>query len=410
MSALPEIAVILKRGKSKPLWLGHPWIFSGAVHKVRGPVGDTGGPCEVVDERGNVLGYGHYNPHGQIAVRLLQHRRTTELDFAPEPFDEILRARLHQAVARRRSVGLPAEDTDVFRLVNAEGDLLSGLVVDRLGDVAVAQLGSRAMYDARELVASLVRQAAGVRRVALSINETASRLEAIPVMHEVYGEGGLDEAPGAVQVRERGVRFEIDLANAQKTGFYADQRDNRQRFAKLCEGRSVLDAYSYTGGFGINAALAGATSVVMVDSSKPAIEQAVGNAALNGVADRITGLHGDAVTFLKETQGRGDRFERIVCDPPKLARGRAHLDDALKKYARINTLAMSALEPGGLLLTCSCSRHVSPNAFARMLTESGHRLRRSVQVLATWGQPTDHPTLSVAPEGRYLKAYLVAVA
>ncbi len=409
MSA-PQLTVVLKRGKSKPFWLGHPWIFSGAIHKVRGPVGEMGGPCEVVDERGNVVGVGHYNPHGQIAVRLLQHRRATELTFEPIAIEELLRTRVHEAVARRTTIGLPASDTDVFRLVNAEGDMLTGLIVDKLGDVAVAQLGSRAMYDHREFIASLIREAAGVQRVVLTITETASRLEAIPVMHEVHGPDGIEEAAAPLTVSENGVRFALDLSSAQKTGFYADQRDNRQRFAALCKGRKVLDAYCYTGGFGVNAALAGAESVIMVDSSKPATQQAAANAALNGVSDGVTVLHGDAVTFLKEAQARGDRFDRIVCDPPKLARGRAHLEEALKKYARINTLAMSSLAPGGLLLTCSCSRHVSPIAFARMLTESGHRLRRSVQILAAWDQPLDHPTLSVAPEGRYLKAFLVALA
>lgn len=404
------ITVELARGKSKPFWLGHPWIFSGAINQVKGQVGETGGPCLVVDERGNALGTGFYNPHGRIAVRMLEHRRSTDFVFEPEPFPKLLRERLEAAVARRAMLGLPGDGTDAFRLVNAEGDLLPGLIIDMLGPVASVQLNARAMYEQRDLVMREVQRATGAERVALTVTETASRLEAIPIMAEVFGADGRPQPAGVVDVIEHGLRFRLNLETSQKTGYYVDQRENRRRFADLCGGQRVLDAYCYVGGFGIAAARGGAARVTQVDSSKAAITQAQENATLNGVGDRVEAVCMDAVNFLKDAQASGQQWDRIVCDPPKLAQGRGHVDEAIKKYARINTLALSVLAPGGLMLTCSCSRHVSEEAFARMLTESGHRLRKTVQVFGQWSQAEDHPILSVAPEGRYLKAFLVGVS
>lgn len=400
------IRVILKRGRSKPFWVGHPWVFSGAIHQVSGPVGDTGGPCLIEDERKNVLGTGFYNPHGRIAVRILQHRRTTDLPFEPRGFQPLVRERLAMALQARENLGLPSAATTVYRVVNSEGDLLSGLIVDRFGDVAVMQTGSRAMYEARELLADEVKSLLGVRAVVNSISDTSSKLEVIPSGTDLL-RGAVE---GTVQVLEGGVRFEVDPLSGQKTGFYADQRDNRRRFAATCGGREVLDLYAYVGAFGLHALAAGAARVHAVDASGPACAAATRNAQINGVSDRHEVSCGDAMNWLKEARAQGRTFSRIVCDPPKFAHGRGHLDDALKKYARLNTLALSLLEPGGLLLTCSCSQHVSEDAFLRVLNDAGHRLRRAVRVHAVWGQGVDHPYAAVAPEGRYLTAALVSVS
>ncbi len=407
MSSLPELVVRLKRGRSKPVWIGHPWVFSGAIDSVQGPIGDTGGACIVEDERGNALGTGFYNPHGRISVRLWHHRRSTDLPFEPRALTDIARERLPAALDLRAALGLPSEDTTAFRLLNSEGDGLSGLIVDRLGPALVCGLHTRAAYEAREEIASLLLEATDAETVILRVGAEASKLEAIPTLVELRGsplEGD------HVEVEERGIRYHIDPRGGQKTGFYADQREHRQRFASLAAGRRVLDLYSYAGGFGITAAVAGAEHVTSVDASEAACTAARKNAALNGVADRMNVVEADAMSFMKEARARGERWPLVVCDPPKLARGRAHLKDALKKYTRINSLAMGLLEPGGLLLTCSCSQHVSEGDFLRVLTEAGHRLRRSVQVLELGGQPGDHPFLSVAPEGRYLTVALVALA
>lgn len=406
-SADGRVTVTLAKGKSKPFWIGHPWVFSGAIARVAGEIGQ-GAPCVVEDERKNPLGMGYYSPEAQIAVRLWWHRRTTDLPFEPPDFSATVRERIGDAVRLREALGLPSQRTDVYRLINAEGDLLPGLIVDRLGPVASVQIGSRQMLAERDLIVRAVREVLGSERVAVTVSETASRLEQIAVMHELEPELQKGER-ALVEVKEDGLRYRVDLGAMQKTGFYADQRDNRARFAGYCGGKSVLDAYCHYGGFGLQAARAGAASVIQVDTSNPALEGAREAARLNGLEQAIEALNADVIVYLKEQQAAGRSWERIVIDPPKFAQGRGHIEDALQKYARLNTLAMATLAPGGLMLTCSCSRHVSEEEFGRMLTESGHRLRKSVRVLERWGQPADHPTVSVAPEGRYLKAWLIAL-
>ncbi len=406
------LRVVLQRGKSKPFWVGHPWLFSGAIEKVEGPVGETGGPCTVEDERGNPLGWGYYNPIGQIAVRIYWHRRTTDLPFEVPAFGALLRERIAAAVRLRQGIGFPSADTNVYRVINAEGDLLPGLIVDRLGDVLSVQLNARAMVANRADVLAALAETIGVSNFVVAVTETASKLEGLEAGQQLVGAPNFVNAPEGRQptlVRERGLTYTVDLHALQKTGFYADQRENRQRFAATTPGRTVLDGYCHLGGFGLAAARAGARHVTQIDTSEPVIALARANAIANGLAGKTEALVEDVVVYLKEAQAAGRTWERVVIDPPKFAQSRAHLDDALQKYARLNALAIGAVAPGGLLLSCSCSRHVSEEDFGRMLTDAGHRLRRPVQILEQWGQPADHPSLSVAPEGRYLKAWLIAV-
>lgn len=399
--------VILKRGRSKPLWLGHPWVYSRAIERVVGPARQHGGPCLLEDERGNVVGAGHYHPEATIAVRLLEHRRSSELPFEPRPPLQVVEQRLQEALGARTYLGLPAPDTDAYRVVNAEGDRLPGLVVERFATAAVVQLNSRAMYQLREPVARRVMRLLGADRVALMTGGDAARLEGLPAHAETWDARGELVEPEPVELRENGVRYRVVPGAGQKTGFYFDQRDNRRRLAGHCPEKSVLDLYSHVGGFGLNAALAGARRVECVETSPRAVEAAVANARLNGLSE-VEVHRADAIAFLKDAEARGRTWDRIVCDPPKLVRKRSHLDEALDKYVRLNTLALSRLAEGGLLLSCTCSQHVSSDAFLRVLTEAAHRLRRPLRVHALWGQAPDHPWLSVAPEGSYLHAALVS--
>ena len=308
------------------------------------------------------------------------------------------------AVGRRKNLGFPSRDTDGYRLVNAEGDSLPGLIVDRWANVAVIHLGSRGMVTLRDVIVDEVKRLEGIDAVVVATTEDASKLEAIPVERELL-HGNLD---GPITIQERGVRYKVDVLGGQKTGFYADQRENRVRFAKLCPGETVLDLFSYVGGFGLHAARAGARAVMSVDSSNSAIESAATNVALNGLDSVVQVQCADAMNWLKESRSLGRTWSRIIVDPPKFARGRKHAAEALKKYARLNTLAMRVLEPGGLMLTCSCRQHVSDADFLRMLTDAGHRGRHSVQIHEVWTQGADHPFSAVAPEGRYLTAVLLS--
>jgi len=402
------VRVQLARGKSKPFWIGHPWVFSGAIQNIKGEVDHTGAPCLVEDERGNVLAWGYYNPAGQIAVRIWAHRRSTDLPFETPDFAKFLNSRVVAALALRDSLGLVASShLNVFRLINSEGDNLSGLVVDRLGDVLSIQLNSRGMVAHRDIVVATLKRLTGIDRIIVAITDTAARMEGLIPGVDRIGPAGF-ETLETLEVVENGVRFTIDLNALQKTGFYADQRDNRMRFAALCKGERVLDTYCHTGGFGLQAVKQGASFVTMVDSSEPTVAAARKNAMINGLGDKVEVLADDAINFLKEKHAMAETWSRIIVDPPKFAQGRGNLEDAIQKYARLNTLALATLSDHGLLLTCSCSRHVSEQDFGRMLTDAGHRLRKSVRILGTWSQPADHPTLSVAPEGRYLKAWLVS--
>ena len=399
------IRVILKRGRSKPFWVGHPWVFSGAIHRVDGEVGDMGGPCVVVDERDNILGSGFYNPHARIAVRILEHRRSTDLDFTPVAPKEIARKRLFTALARRKALGLPDDQTTGFRACHGEGDLLSGLAVDQFGATALIHLRSRAMYESRHEIARIVEGILSVETVVSYVSEADSKLEAIPTGSEVL----IGQLAGEVDYLAAGVRYRVDLSAGVKTDPYLMHRENRQRFAALCRDHDVLDLYSGAGGFGIHALLAGATSVMAIDASEPACRASEANAEANRVAHQLSVECGDAMVFLKEARAQGRTWSRIVCDPPAFARGRAHVKDALKKLARLNTLALAALAPGGLLLTCTGSQHISDEAFLRVLTDAGHRLRKGVHVHGVWGQAADHPFAAVAEEGRSLSVALVSL-
>jgi 23S rRNA (cytosine1962-C5)-methyltransferase len=404
--SMPQTRVILKKGKSKPFWLGHPWVFSGAVHRVVNAQGEIGSLCLVEDDRGNILGAGYYNPHGHIAVRLLQHRRTTELDFHWQEPLSLIRTRLEQAFKRRTALGLPNDHTTGYRLVNAEGDNLTGLIVDVLGDVAVIQFTSRMTLDLKSEISDLLNSQGQFKAIIGMVSQDSARIEGLKPNQELLSGS---ELPEHVLVNENGIQYQVDLSKPQKTGFFFDQRDNRRRFAETCRDRSVLDLYTFVGAFGLNAAKAGAKKVTCVDSSQPSINSVQTNASLNGVDSKLEAICGDAIHVLRDAQERGTQWDRIICDPPKYVRSRGHHTDGIKKYLRLNNLAMSVLAPGGLMMTCSCSRHVSRQDFQRMLTEAGHRLRRNVTIHGLWGQGADHPYMAVAPESDYLKAALISL-
>lgn len=310
---------------------------------------------------------------------------------------------------KRQALGFPSEQTNAFRVVNAEGDGLTGLVVDQFDQTAVVQLNSLAQTRHWETIAQAVMSHCKVDQVRGFVDDQASRLEAIEKSEHLYPESTDITQLSEVTIKENGVQYTLNLSQGQKTGFYFDQRDNRARFASMCRGEEVLDLYSYVGAFSFNALRAGAKQATAVETSKPATERSESIAKLNGLDAQFKPVNQDVSTYMRDVLAGTSRYSRIVCDPPKFVRSRAHLDDGLKKYIKVNTLAMDALAPGGLLLTCSCSGHVDKTSFLRVLTEAGHRLRKQVTVHAVWGAGADHPIVSVAPQTEYLKAALVSV-
>jgi len=387
--------VQLKRGKTKPILCGHPWIFSGAIARHEGDP-DVQDVVEVVDDQGRPLGYGLWSPQSQIRVRML----TVDGAFQGRLDIDWLIQRLTALRDQRRWLGLPSAETNSYRLVNSEGDGLPGLVVDVLGHAVVMQCTTRPMARRREVIReALTRVFSDLSPLALrevAAPKKICRLEGMTATTEWWS----DHRPAEVDVRESGVAYSVRLEKAQKTGHYLDMRPHRVWLAAHSAGRRVLDGYCYTGGFGLHAARGKADAVVCVDSSAPAIAQVEANASRNGF-DQITAHCGKVDDFLRGAQERGERFDIIVLDPPKLAVNRRGAERALKVYEAITLLAVRCLTSPGLLCITSCSEAIDLPALERVLGSVQGRSGGSYHVVYSGYQGPDHPYPAAMREGRY---------
>lgn len=367
---------------------GHPWIFSGAVADGLSALA-PGEPVRVVGADGRFVAVGYGNPRTTIAVRVLS------LD--DEAVDAALVARHLDAAIALRAATLPT-DLTAYRVVNGEGDRLPGAVVDRYGDWLVCQfLTAGAANLAPQLVSALID-----RFHPRGIYERSEG--------GVRAEEGIDGARGVlhgetppehITIEEHGCRFLVDVTRGQKTGFFLDQRDSRRQVRALAAGRRVLNAFSYTGGFGIAAGLGDAREVVSVDTSAPALALAEAAWAANGLApERARFVAADVFEFLRAER---EPFDLIVLDPPPFVRRRRDLDAGLRGYKDVNLQGLRRLAPGGWLVTCSCSQHVDRAAFRDVVAAAAGDAGRLLAVMAETGHPADHPTLVAHPEGEYLK-------
>jgi 23S rRNA (cytosine1962-C5)-methyltransferase len=372
-----------------------------------GQVDDAARPGDIVnvyDKAGVLFGRGLYHPRSQIALRMLAWGSAT-VD------DAFWRDRLLLAVQLRRALGLDPL-TDACRLVHAEGDGLSGLIAERYADCLVFELFALGMYQRRRLLADSLAAALGpptsldrperaspAWRVVFRADSAIEQVEGFRVAPEDRGEAG----PGLVTIREHGVRYRVDVAQGHKTGFFCDQRDNRRRFAGLCRDASVLDLCCYTAGFGLCARLlGGAGEVTCVDLDEAALAVARENVNLNNT--RIHLVHSDAFIYLRQMLANGRTFDVVVLDPPKLVLRREEMDDGLRRYHDLNSLAMQVVRPGGLLLTCSCSGLVSREVFLDVVHRASRPARRTLQLFDQTGAAPDHPVMPNCPESSYLKA------
>ncbi len=385
----------------------HPFIFRRMVGEVS-PAAQPGDVVTVYDKAGQFLGRGLYNPQSQIVVRVLTRSRDA-IDR------EFWRERLRQAIELRRRLGLFGETTDACRLVHAEADGLSGLVVERYADALVLEFFSLGMFQRRRelvrLLAELLgppsvldrpRLAAAEWHVVMRADEGIERVEGFTVPPEDQA----DRIP--LIIREHGIRYRVDPARGHKTGFFCDQRDNRRRFASLCRDAEVLDVCCYTGGFGIAAKVLGdAAAVTAVDLDEAALALARENANLNQV--RLNLVHSDAFNYLRQMIANHRQFGAVVVDPPKLAVRRSETETALKKYHDLNTLTLQVVRPGGILVTCSCSGLVSRDAFLDVVRGAARRAAKSVQVIGQTGAAPDHPVTFECPETEYLKVIWLRV-
>jgi 23S rRNA (cytosine1962-C5)-methyltransferase len=390
--------VILKARRARPFFGLHPWVFAGAVEAVEGEPAD-GAVVDLFSQAGNFVARGLYNSKSKIRVRLYTWSDRVELDA------DFFRARLRDAIGLRREVlGLDGPGRGV-RLVYSEADGVSGLVVDQYDRYLAVQFTSLALAQRRELFSDLLSELVAPEGIYLRTERGIGQLEGLELQDGLLR----GAAPaGPLVIEEHGLRFQVNLAEGQKTGFYLDQRDNRAAVARLAAGRRVLDAFCYTGGFGLAAARAGAASVHGVDVSEPALALARVNAELNGLTN-TTFERADVFDRLDQLAQAGERFGMIVLDPPKFARAGAAVEEALRGYRRLLTLGLRLLEEGGILVMCCCTGLIPREALHELLAQVAAEGRRLLQILDSRGAAADHPVAATCPETSYLKCVLCRV-
>ena len=399
VQGLPTATVVLKPKRARPFFGRHPWVLDSAVAKVEGQPAD-GDVVDLATHDGHFVARGLWNSQSRMRVRLYAFDASTKLDA------ELWHARLASALALRKTLGLD-ERAGATRLVNSEGDDLSGLIVDRYGEYLAVQVTALAMAVRLDTLCDALESLVAPRGILLRGAERGlAKLEGLALVDRVVR----GAAPvGPIFVHEHGLKFGVDLAEGQKTGYYLDQRDNRQAAARYARGRRVLDMFCYSGGFAVACAVSGgARSVLAVDTSAKAAALARANAELNGAAN-VTVEAVDAFEKLDALAAAGERFGMVILDPPKFARSRSTVDDALRAYHRINRVAVGLLEPGGILVTCSCSGSVSRDDFLQMLSGVAQRSARPIQVLESRGAAADHPVSASCLEGEYLTCVIARV-
>jgi 23S rRNA (cytosine1962-C5)-methyltransferase len=398
-AALSEATVFIKPKRARPFFGRHPWVLESAILRVDGEPA-SGAVVDVVTHDGNFIARGLWNASSRIRIRLYTFVEDEALD------ETFLRTRIENAVSLRQSLGLYSEKSGC-RLINSEGDSLSGIIVDQYGSYLALQVTALAMAERLDVICDSLENLLRPKGILLRGAERGlGKLEGLHLPdRQLRGE----RPDGPIFVEEHGLRFGVDLTEGQKTGYYLDQRENRQAAAAYAAGRRVLDMFCYSGGFGVASAISGnASSVLSVDSSIKAVSLARANAELNN-ATTMSVEQADAFEKLSSLHEKGEKFGMVILDPPKFARSRASASDALRAYHRINRLGVDLLEPGGILVTCSCSGAISRDDFLMMLSAVGQRSGRTLQLLEHRGAAIDHPVNLHCLEGEYLKCSIVRV-
>lgn len=393
------IDVILKKGKEKAALQRHPWIFSGAIDKVKGAP-ENGEIVKVFGADKSFLAYGYYNSQSRVAVRLLEWDEETAID------KDWYQQKLRNAIASRAHV-LNNEDTNTCRLVFSEADYLPGLIVDKYADFLSLQILSAGIENVKADIIDILRAELNPTGIFDKSDANARTHENLEVSQGLlWGEN----PPEFIEVKENGMRYHINIADGQKSGFYCDQRDNREILAAYTKDKEVLDCFCYSGGFTLNSLKHGAKHVTSVDSSALAIETLKHNLGLNGFTeDQQTSIQSDVNKQLRAFKEEGRTFDVIILDPPKYAPSRSALDRAARAYKDLNRLGMLLLNPGGILATYSCSGAVDLETFKQITAWAALDAGKEVQVIKQFHQPEDHPVRISFPEGEYLKGLLVRV-
>ncbi len=393
--------ILLRPGEADRIAAGHPWVYAGSILRMT-HAADDGALVQVKDHRQRFLGVGLYNSKSKIAVRILAPERVV----VDEAFFE---ERIRAALALRQK-HLP--NASSFRVVNAESDFLSGLIVDKYEDVLVLQTTAFGMDQRKSMIVSVLQKLFSPRCI-LERSDTAFRkFEGLPDANGILS-GAL---AGPVNIKLNGLKFEVDLVGGHKTGMYLDQQVNYERAAQFAPGAQVLDCFSFLGGFGLNAARAGAAHVHLLDQSADAIAASTRIAAANGLSDKCSFEAVNvfdwfkAQTAVKPHERVIPRYDLIILDPPSFTRSRSTVPDAMRGYKEIHLRALKLLKPGGTLATFCCSHHVDAAMFQAVIQDAATDARRMLRRVAIYSQSPDHPVLTAIPETEYLKGFAFEVA
>lgn len=390
------MAIVKLAGGRRPrVATGHPWVYRTEVNEIEGEFA-PGDIVDVVDHRGRFLGRGYINPASQIMVRIMTRDRDQEINR------DFFMSRIKAAWDYRgRVVG----DTNSCRVVFAEADLLPALIVDKFGDYLVVQTLALGIDVHKETITGVLRELFNPVGIYERNDVSVRKLEGLPLVTGFIG----PEFATTVEIVENGLSFEVDLAAGQKTGYFLDQRENRLALEGLCPRARVLDAFCHTGTFSVYAARYGAREVLGIDISGPALEVAGRNAARNGFERICTFREGNSFDELRAFDRTGEKFDVIVLDPPAFTKSKGALEGAIRGYKEINLRALKLLTPGGFLVTCSCSYHMSEELFLDVLADAARDSGRTVRVVEVRRQAKDHPMLLASPETYYLKCVILQV-
>ena len=392
-------AVYLKKGEGRSMKAGGPWVYDNEVERIEGEPLD-GDVVSVHDYNGFCLGKGFLNRRSKLRVRMLTRNRNQEID------EDFLRMRVENAWEYRKKV----VDTGSCRVIFGEADFLPGLVVDKFSDVLVVQSLALGMDRYKSFILETLKEL--MAKDGISIRGIYERSDA-----KVREQEGMPRVKGflsdpfdtKVEIVENGVRYFVDVAEGQKTGFFLDQKCNRKAIWPLCPGAEVLDCFTHTGSFALNAGLAGASHVLGVDASELGVAQARENAALNGLSDRVEFLCADVFALLPELEAKGQKFDLVILDPPAFTKSRASVKKAVTGYREINLRAMKLIRDGGFLATCSCSHFVDYELFTQTIGQAARNVHKRLRQVEYRTQAPDHPILWAAEDSYYLKFYIFQV-
>jgi len=386
--------LLLKSGRDRSILNRHPWVFSGAIQTA--PKAENGEIVAVCDQKGQVLGHGFYSPESQISCRIFDFQKSDLPSFDAAYWH----AKVENAYQLRRQIINP-NTTTCYRLLHAEGDFLPGIIADVYGDTAVVQVLIKGIERIFETLEKSILSM-GFTHMYLKQKDNPSFQEGVSLLKGWR----TDAASQPIQVLENGIQFLVDVENGQKTGFFIDQRDNRALIQQHSQGKKVLNAFSYTGGFSLYALAGGASEVHSVDISKDAVARAEELANLNFPQANHQGIAADCFDYLRQTE---EKYDLIVLDPPAFAKSAKAVNNAARGYKELNMVAMKKIAPNGLLFTYSCSQHITADLFRKIVFGAAVDAGREVRILRLLSQADDHPINIYHPEGEYLKGLLLHV-